>query len=63
MTIVTRGIPTHNFEEWKLIAHELLAIIETLYESDAKPTDKTLMRAQNIMVGRYYVNGNGDCDD
>jgi hypothetical protein len=56
-------MPTHNVEEWKRIAHELLAIIETLYESDAKPTDKTLMRAQNIMIGRYYVNGNGDCDD
>ena len=63
MTNTTRGMPPHNAVEWKRIANELLAIIETLHESDAKPTDRTLMRAQNIILGRYYVNGNGDCDD
>ena len=56
----TRGIPTHNVEEWKRIAYELLAIIETLHESDAKPTDKTLTRARNIIIGRYYDSGYGD---
>lgn len=63
MTSATRGMPTHNVEEWKRIAHELLAIIETLHESDAKPTDKTLARAQNIMVGRYYISRDGDGDE
>lgn len=62
MISTTRGMPSHNCDEWKRIAHELLAIIETLYESDAKPTDKTLMRAQNIMVGKYYINGKDNCN-